>query len=130
MEIYRQKQMKLAQLMEPGWGDAADCFRARDMKYETTELKVPAVGKPQTDLTAATPLPTTFGELMQALDIVPGPSEMPQVTSRQGRSQMKLGSEKPQADNHIVLPMPAAVLDSMQMGILKPVQPVSCYPCK
>jgi hypothetical protein len=32
-------------------------------------------------LTAATPSPTTFGELMQAVDIVPGQSQIPQVTS-------------------------------------------------
>jgi len=81
MESFQQRQMKLDQLTQPGWGDAADYFRERDMKYGMTELKVPAVGKPQTDLTAATPSPTTFGELMQALDIVPGQSQMPQVTS-------------------------------------------------
>jgi hypothetical protein len=42
------------------------------MKYGTTELKARAVGKPQSASTAATPSPTTFGELMQALDIVSG----------------------------------------------------------
>ena len=62
-------------------GDAVDYFRERDMKYGTTELKIPAVGKPQEDSTPATPSPTTFEELMQALDIVPGQSQMPQVTS-------------------------------------------------
>jgi hypothetical protein len=72
------------------------------MKYGTTELKVPAVGKPQTDSTAVTPSLTTFGVHMQALDIVPRPSQMPQVTSRLRSSQMRLGLEKPQADNHIV----------------------------
>ena len=66
---------------------------------------------------------------MQALDIVPGQSQMPQVTSRQGTNQMRLGSEKPQADNPIVLPMPAAVPDSSPIEIAKPVQPVSFYPC-
>jgi hypothetical protein len=59
----------------------ADYFCESDMKYRTTELKVPAVGKQQTDWTAATPSPTTFGELMRALDIFPGQSQMPPVTS-------------------------------------------------
>jgi hypothetical protein len=98
------------------------------MKYGTSELKIPAVGKPQEDSTAATPSLTTFGELMQALDIIPGQSQMLQVTSRQRTSQMRLGSKKPQAYNHIVPPMPAAVHDSSPIEIVKPVQPVSFYP--
>jgi hypothetical protein len=44
------------------------------MKYGITELKVPEVGKSQTDWTAATPSPTKFRELTQDLDIVPGHS--------------------------------------------------------
>jgi hypothetical protein len=81
MESFRQKQLRLDELTQPGWGDMADYFRERDMKYGTTELKVPVVGKPQADSTAATPSPTTFGEHMQGLVIVPGQSQMPQVTS-------------------------------------------------
>jgi len=92
-------------------------------------LKVPAVGKPQRDSAAATPSPKTFGDLMQALDMVPGKSHMPQVTSRQGSSQMRLGLERPQADNHIVRAMPAAVPDSSQIVIAKPVQPGSFHSC-
>jgi len=53
---------------------------------------------------------------------------MPQVTSRQGSSQMRPGSAKPQADNHIVSLMPEAVPDSSQREIATPVQPVSIYP--
>jgi hypothetical protein len=41
---------------------------------------------------------------------------------------MRLGSEKPLADNQIVRPMPTAVADSPQIEIAKPVQPVSFYP--
>jgi hypothetical protein len=129
MESFAQKQLRLDELKQPGWGDVADYFRERDMQFRTAELKIPAVGKPQEDSTAATPSPTTFGELMQALDIVPGQSQMPQVTSRQGTSQMRLGSEKPQADNRILPPMPAAVRDSSLIELAKPVQPVSFYPC-
>jgi len=116
-------------LTRPGWGDAADYFHERDMKYGTTGLNIPAVGKPPEDSTAATLSPTPFGEHMQALDIVPGQSQMPQVTSRQGTTQMRLGSEKPQADNHTAPPMPAVVPALSQIQITKPVQPGSFYPC-
>jgi hypothetical protein len=84
--------------------------------------------KPQTITTAATPLPTTFGELMQDLDIIPGQSQMLQLMSQPGSSQMRLGSEKPQADNHIVSPTPDVVPESSQMEIAKLYQPVSFYP--
>jgi hypothetical protein len=110
-------------------GGADDYFPERDMKHGTTELRVPAVGKLQADSTAATPSPTTFGKLMLALDIVPRQSQMPQVTSRQGTSPLRLGLEKPQADNLIVPPMPASVPDSSPIDIAKPVHPVSFYPC-
>jgi len=64
MESVRQKQMRLGELTQPGCGDAADYFRERNMKYGTTELNVPAVVMPQTDTTAASPSPTTCGEIM------------------------------------------------------------------
>ena len=128
MESIRQKQMRLDELPQLGLGDPADYFLERDMKYGTTELKVPAVVKPQTDTTAATPSPTTFGELMQGVDILPRQSEIPQVTSRQGSSQMRMGSERHHADNHIVSLMPEALPDSSQMQIMMPVQPVNLYP--
>jgi len=129
MESIWQKLMRLDQLTQPWWGDAANYFHEGDVKYGMTELKVPAVRNTQTDSTAATPSPTTFGELMQALDSVPGQSQMPQVMPRQGISQMRLGLEKPQSENHIVPPIPASVLDSLQIEIAKPVQPGSFYPC-
>jgi len=86
LESIRQKQMRLDELTPPEWWDTADYFRKRDMKYGTTEFKVLAVVKAQTDTTAATPSPTTFGELMQTLDNVRRPWQMPQVTSRPGSS--------------------------------------------
>jgi len=107
----------------------ADYFRDRDMKYGMTELKIPAFGKPQTNTTAPTPSPTSFGKLVQALHIVPGQSQMLQVTSRQESSQMWLGSRKPQGDNDIVPPMSAKVPDSSQIGIAKLDQPISFYLC-
>jgi hypothetical protein len=94
MESFQQTQMGLEKLTQPGSGDMADYFRERDTKYGTAKLMVPAVVRPLTDSTAATPLPKTFGEPMQTVDIVPGQSQMPQETSRPGSSQMRLGSVK------------------------------------
>jgi hypothetical protein len=53
----------------------------------------PPFVKPQTDMTAATPLPTTFGELLQTLDIFPEQSQMLQGISQPGSSQMRLDPE-------------------------------------
>jgi hypothetical protein len=72
MERCRQKQTKLDELTQPGWEDAADYFSERDKKYGTAELWVPVVIQPQTDDDASAPPPTTFGELLERLDIVPG----------------------------------------------------------
>jgi len=88
------KQMMLDELTQPGWGYAANYFGARDMKYGTAKLKVPAVFKPQIDTTAAPPSLTTFGEHMQALDIVRGQEQMAAVICRPGGGHMRLGSEK------------------------------------
>jgi len=68
-------------LTQPGWGDAGNYFRERDMQYGTAELKVPAVFKPQIDTTAASSSPTKFAENMQALIVIRGQSQMPAVTS-------------------------------------------------
>jgi len=70
MESFRHKQMRLDELTQPGWGDAANYFHERDMRYGTAELKVPAVVKPQIEPTAATPSPMTVGEHMQTPEIV------------------------------------------------------------
>ena len=37
MERFRQKQKKLDELTEPGWGDTADYFHEGDEMYSTTE---------------------------------------------------------------------------------------------
>jgi hypothetical protein len=42
MERFRQEQMKLNELTQPGWEDAADFFHERYKKYATTEMRVPA----------------------------------------------------------------------------------------
>jgi hypothetical protein len=80
-ERFRQKQMKLDELTQPRWEDAADYFRERDKKYSITELRVLAVVQLQTNDDAPAPPAETFGELMENLDIVPVISQRPQGTS-------------------------------------------------
>jgi len=135
MERFRQKQMKLDELTEPGWDDAADYFREQDKKYGTFELRVLAVVQPETNDDAAAPPPTTFGELMASLDIVPGISQRRLGTSRPGSSHIRLGSVKPQSKSSIASGEPAAEPDLSTLLKAKPVEPVSSvepvifYPC-
>jgi len=70
MESFRQMQMRLDELTQPGKGDAADYLCKRDVKYGTAKLKVPAVVTPQIDMTAVSASPTTAGEHMQTLHII------------------------------------------------------------
>jgi len=102
MEWFRLKKMKLDGFTQQGGGDAANNFCEGDRNDGTTDLKVPAVAKLQMDDIAATPPPTTFGELMESLDIIPGLSQMPQGTSWPGRSDMRLRSGKPQSNKRRV----------------------------
>jgi len=95
MERFRQKQMKLDQLTQPGSEGAAHSVCEWDNKYGASDLRVPAVVKPQTDDDAASPAPTTFGEHMDGLDLVPRISQIPQGTSRPGSSHIPLHSGKP-----------------------------------
>ena len=129
MERFREKQMKLDELTKPGWGDAADYFRERDQRYGTTELKVPAVVKSHSDKDAANPAPSTFGELMESLDIIPGISQMPHGTSRPGSSHLRLGSGRPQSNKRIVSLPPDVEPDSSLSKKTKPIEPVSLYSC-
>jgi len=128
MESFQQKQMRLDKLTQPGWGDAANNFRERYMRYGTAELKIAAVVKPQIETTAATPSPITIGEHMQTPEIVRGQSEMPALSSRPGSSQMRLGSEKPQSHKFIFILSPGMATDSMPSQDAHPVETVSFYP--
>jgi len=125
MERFRQKQMKLDELTQPRWEDAADYFRERDKKYCTFELRVLAVIQPQTNDDAPAPPPTTFGELMESLDIVPWILQRPQGTSRPGSSHIRLCSLNPQSKSSIPRGEPAAEPDSSTLLNVKPVQPIS-----
>jgi len=121
--------MSLDELMQPGWGDAANYFRESDMKYGTGELMVLVVVRPQIDSTAATTPQATFGEHMQILGIVRGQWRMLAVTSRPGRSQIRLGSEKPQWYKFLHVLSHDAVPDSALIRDSNPGDPVSVYPC-
>jgi hypothetical protein len=57
MERFRQKQMKLDEITQPGWEDAPDYCCERDKKYSTSKMIVPAVVQPQTDDDAAASAP-------------------------------------------------------------------------
>jgi len=129
MERCQQNEIKLDELTQLGWEDVANYFRKTDNKYGTSELIVPAIVQPQTDDDAAAPAPTTFGELMECLDIVPGISQMPQGTSRPGSSHMRLGSMKPHSNTSISGLEPTAERDMSPLVKAKPDEPVSFYPC-
>jgi len=128
MERFGQKQMKLDKLMQPGGGDAADYIRERDMKYGTTQWKVPAVVQPQTADDAASSGRMTFGEPMETLDSVPRELQMTHVTSRPGRSHMMLCSWKPQTQEGIPSLQPATKPDSSPIRNPKHVQTLSFKP--
>jgi hypothetical protein len=129
MESLRQKQMKRDGLTQPGWEDGADYFRERNKKYGTAELSVLVIVQPQTDNDASAPPPTTFGELMERLDIVPGISQMPQGTSRPGSSHIRLRSVKLQSNTTISRHEPAAEPNTSTLLKAKPIEPVSFHPC-
>jgi len=129
MKRFRQKQIKLNELTQPGWEDAADYFCERDKKYGTSALMVPVVVQSQMDDHAPAPPSITFGALMECLDIVPGISQMLQATSRPGSSHIRLGSVKPQSNWSIPSCEPATEPDSSMLLKAQPVQPVSFYHC-
>jgi len=121
--------MKLDKVTQPGGEDAADYISERDKKYCTSELIVPAVLQPQTDDHAVAPVPSTFGELMQCLQIVPGISQMPQGSFRPGCSHMRLGAMKPPSNTSISGLEPTAERDTLPLLKAKPDEPVSFYRC-
>jgi len=129
MEHFRQKQMKLHELTQRGWGDAADNFRDSDIRGVTNKFKVPAVVQPQTADDAVSSVPTTFGEPMGTLDSVPGKVQMPQLTSRPGSSHMRLGSQKPQTKECIPSFPSAPMPDWSLIQQSKHVQPISFDIC-
>jgi hypothetical protein len=110
---------KLGEDDEPGWVISTNSKTVQHHVESFLQKQMMLDELTQTDVTAAIPSPTTFGELIQALHFLLGQSQMPQVASCQGSSGKRLGSEKPHPDNHIVQPMSAPVPDSSQIQIAK-----------
>jgi len=129
MERFRQQKMKLEEVTQPGWEDAANYFRERGKKDGTSALRVLAVVQPQTNDDAPAPLQTPFGDCMESLDIVPRISPRPQGTSRPGCSHIRLGLVKPQSTLSIPSGEPAVKPNSSMLLKAKPGEPVSFYPC-
>jgi len=99
----------------------------RDTMYRTTEVRFPAVVKLGTD-DAAPPAPTTWGKLMETLDIVPGISLQPQGTSPHGSSHISLGIWTPLSNKGIVYLPPDAESDSSPIQKAEHVEPICFYP--
>jgi len=72
MDWFRLKQMKLDVFTQPGLEGAAEYFHERYKMYGTSKLNVPAIVQPYMDDDAVARVPTTFGELMESLEIVLG----------------------------------------------------------
>ena len=121
--------MKIDEVTQPGWKDAVDCIREREMWYGTSEWRVPAIVKLHLDDDAAASVLSTCGELMECLDIVPGISEMPQRTSRPPCGHMRLGSGKPQFNTKLLSLVPDPEPDSLLILNLKSVELVCFHSC-
>jgi len=91
MARFRQKKIMLHKLTWPGWEDAADYVRVQDTIYGSSTLRIQAVIQPHMNENIPAPPPITFAELLQCLDIASRISQMPQETSWQGWSHIRLG---------------------------------------
>jgi hypothetical protein len=98
METFWQKEMKVDELTQPGWEDAAYYFHERGTMYGTSELRVPAVVKQQTDHDSEAPAQITFGRLMVCFNIIPGKYHRMRGSSRPGKIHTLIGSRKPQSN--------------------------------
>jgi len=123
-ESFRQKQIKPDKLTQPGCGDTANYLSEQDIKYMMAKSNVPAVAKWQTEAISAVPAFTTFGELIETMDIVPRISQMWERSSRPGSSRMRSGSWKPHSYKRIASLPPDVAPNVSQIQPMKPVEPV------
>jgi len=121
--------MNLHESTHPGWGDEADYFCQRDQEDGRTELKVPEVVQSQREKNATWSASTPVAEPMETHDTLHRKSQMPQVTSQPGSSQMRLGLQKPLIYEGIQSFPPTPPLDSSVIQISMHVEPVSYNPC-
>jgi len=87
-------------------------FCERDEMYGSTKLTVAGVTNPQMNKVAAATAPTTVGELLESLYIVPGKLQIPQGTCRLGSSYMRISLGKPHTSKHISSHLSDKKLDS------------------
>jgi len=66
---FHQMQMKLNEVMEPGWEDEAGSFRESDKQYHPSQLRVPALFQIQTYEDTSPPAPTTCTVLTMCFNI-------------------------------------------------------------
>jgi len=128
MERFRQKQMTLGELTQPGWEDAPEYIHETHKKYGTSELTIPAVDQQQMVDDTAAPARTPVGGLMECLEIVLGISQMLQGPSRPGIIHIRLGSVNPQSNLIISSFESAAEPDTSHLLKVKAVEPGSFYP--
>jgi hypothetical protein len=121
--------MKLDESTQPGWRDATDYLRDRRKKYSTFELTIAAVVHPQTEDDAPVLAPTTFEELRECLDIIPGISQMPHSTSSPGSGHTTLGLVMLLLNTTIPGLHASAEHNITPLPIANPVDPVSFYHC-
>jgi len=129
IERFRQKQIKLDELTQPGRQYTANYVGERDRRYVTSELMVASVVERQTDNDPAIPALTPCGGRIERLDIVPGISQVLQRTSRPWRSYTGLGCGNPQSSTSIPGLAPAAEPHSLLIEHSKPAELLSFYPC-
>jgi len=129
MEWVQQMQMQLDKLTQLACGNAGNYFHETDQKCGTTESKVPLVIHPPTTKVAAVPATTTYGELMESLDIVRRKLHTQEGTFWPGSSHMMIGSGKPHTNKPILFHALNKKLCSSLGKKRIPVEPVSFYPC-
>jgi hypothetical protein len=126
-ESFCQKLISLDDLTQLQWVDAADIVRKGDMTYGMAEFKIPAVVKLQMDQIAAPPTCTTFGELMETLDIFLGELQTLHRTTQPGGSDIPVSSGKLHSRRNMVSPLPSGVRDLSPLNTLMPVELIHFY---
>jgi len=121
--------MKLHEMLQWGWGYAADNLREGGKKYGTAQLNIEAVIQSQNDEVTVVPAMTSFVAVIETLDIDPRISQMPQGSSQPGSSHMRLGSTKSQSHKCIAFSLSDTGPNLLPINNMKPIEPVSFYPC-
>jgi hypothetical protein len=128
IERFRQMQMKLDELTQPGWEDVANYFHDWDKKYGTSKIGFPAVVQPQMDDNASAPAQTLFDESMECLGILPGISQILPGIPRPDSSHIRLGLVESYLNTSTPILESALERNTLPFLNVTPVKPLSCYP--